>query len=459
MLSSLEGNPNIHSHFRHSSCNIRIKLQTVSRQHTKIENDNGTIYISPLTTNGPTYLNDEVITEPVELYHGDVITIGGRTFRYEKDDLTNATTITGKQSLGSEKDVLTTEISKKLFEHSTSLSLGNLDSSNHTSSSGLFKTPLSDITSSVDNEIRRYSAIDRLKTPPKEGDSELQPSSCLKRKSVGGGRKSISFAAKIERVCTFEKHGKTTEIKRDVSPKTPEHLLALKKNEIVLLEKIDDLLPGELIKPERISDPSDKFILEAYKGDVTLANGFIIEPYQHEMTLQGGFILEPYKGEVTMALQKDMFPAQQEIKRKSQSPVSESSVNSNVHMEEKRVSFTLVAPTPVSMDTIVQIEVPIVEKILGNRVSPKVKKSPKNVLPEFTVTEVEIISSTPTRIKSRVEYWKKKNQEEKTPTSGSEVEEMNIISTHKPRRDRKNRAKVEEPISQPKSTRSRSKKL
>lgn len=69
---------------RHSSCNITIKVNTVSRRHAVIILEENTLFISPATQNGCTFLNGEVLQESVELYHGDVITIEGREFRYEK---------------------------------------------------------------------------------------------------------------------------------------------------------------------------------------------------------------------------------------------------------------------------------------------------------------------------------------------------------------------------------------
>lgn len=222
---------------RHSSCNITIKVSTVSRRHAVIILEDNALYISPATTNGYTYLNGEVLTESVELYHGDIITIEGRNFKYEKySDLETS------KSGDSSKEIYTKEIMKKLFvENNTTVSLGGLSSDSEKSKKSLSNTISKEIT-------------EKVQTPPssKKRKSLIKsPSSTLKRKSTG--RKSISFAKKIERVCTFSKEERTLEIKRDVSPKTPEMGESKptedkRVNDLYILEEIKENLQKNIRK-------------------------------------------------------------------------------------------------------------------------------------------------------------------------------------------------------------------
>jgi hypothetical protein len=60
-----------------------IKIPSVSRKHAKVELINKMVYLTPITQNSPTLVNDETISEPFELRDGDIISIGGRHFRYD----------------------------------------------------------------------------------------------------------------------------------------------------------------------------------------------------------------------------------------------------------------------------------------------------------------------------------------------------------------------------------------
>lgn len=70
-------------------CDIRIQLPVVSKQHCKIEvNDQKAVLINFSATN-PTQVNGSAIDGPVQLTHGDVITVIDRSFRYENDSHQN----------------------------------------------------------------------------------------------------------------------------------------------------------------------------------------------------------------------------------------------------------------------------------------------------------------------------------------------------------------------------------
>lgn len=131
---------------------------------------------------------------------------------------------------------------KKLFVENTTVSLGGLSSDSEKSKKSLSSTSLS-------KELKTTpTKTEKISTP--KSSVKKSPQSCLKRKSTGG-RKSITFAKKIERVCTFSKEERTMDIKRDISPKTPEmdqvNVNEDKKvNDLYLLEEIKENLEKNL---------------------------------------------------------------------------------------------------------------------------------------------------------------------------------------------------------------------
>ncbi|XP_015428051.1 PREDICTED: LOW QUALITY PROTEIN: antigen KI-67 [Myotis davidii] len=75
-------------------CDIRIQLPVVSKQHCKIEvNDQKAVLFNFSATN-PTQVNGSAIDGPVQLRHGDVITVIDRSFRYESDSHQNGSKAT-----------------------------------------------------------------------------------------------------------------------------------------------------------------------------------------------------------------------------------------------------------------------------------------------------------------------------------------------------------------------------
>ncbi|XP_032137893.1 proliferation marker protein Ki-67 isoform X7 [Sapajus apella] len=68
-------------------CDIRIQLPVVSKQHCKIEINEQEAILHNFSSTNPTQVNGSVIDEPVQLKHGDVITIIDRSFRYENESL------------------------------------------------------------------------------------------------------------------------------------------------------------------------------------------------------------------------------------------------------------------------------------------------------------------------------------------------------------------------------------
>ncbi|XP_059254805.1 proliferation marker protein Ki-67 isoform X2 [Mustela nigripes] len=70
-------------------CDIRIQLPVVSKQHCKIEVSGQEAALFNFSSTCPTQVNGAVVTEPVHLKHGDVITIVDRSFRYENESHRN----------------------------------------------------------------------------------------------------------------------------------------------------------------------------------------------------------------------------------------------------------------------------------------------------------------------------------------------------------------------------------
>nr|XP_036867466.1 proliferation marker protein Ki-67 isoform X3 [Manis javanica]XP_036867467.1 proliferation marker protein Ki-67 isoform X4 [Manis javanica] len=70
-------------------CDIRIQLPVVSKQHCKIEIHGLEAILFNLSSTNPTQVNGSAIDKPVQLKHGDVITIVDRSFRYENESHQN----------------------------------------------------------------------------------------------------------------------------------------------------------------------------------------------------------------------------------------------------------------------------------------------------------------------------------------------------------------------------------
>ncbi|XP_062071142.1 proliferation marker protein Ki-67 [Lepus europaeus] len=70
-------------------CDIRIQLPVVSKQHCKIEIIEQEAVLYNFSSTNPTKVNGSIIDGPVQLKHGDLITIVDRSFRYENESHQN----------------------------------------------------------------------------------------------------------------------------------------------------------------------------------------------------------------------------------------------------------------------------------------------------------------------------------------------------------------------------------
>nr|XP_020734998.1 proliferation marker protein Ki-67 isoform X1 [Odocoileus virginianus texanus] len=70
---------------RSIECDIRIQLPVVSKQHCKIEISEQEAVLFNFSSTNPTQINGSTFDKPVQLKHGDVITIVDRSFRYEHE--------------------------------------------------------------------------------------------------------------------------------------------------------------------------------------------------------------------------------------------------------------------------------------------------------------------------------------------------------------------------------------
>ncbi|XP_029104774.1 proliferation marker protein Ki-67 isoform X4 [Scleropages formosus] len=69
---------------RAPECDIRIQVPEVSKEHCRIElNENKEVILTNLSLVNPTRINGKVIQQSKRLNHGDVITVIGRSFRFE----------------------------------------------------------------------------------------------------------------------------------------------------------------------------------------------------------------------------------------------------------------------------------------------------------------------------------------------------------------------------------------
>ncbi|XP_024607357.1 proliferation marker protein Ki-67 [Neophocaena asiaeorientalis asiaeorientalis] len=70
-------------------CDIRIQLPVVSKQHCKIEINGQEAILFNFSSTNPTQVNGSTFDKPVQLKHGDVITVVDRSFRYENESHQN----------------------------------------------------------------------------------------------------------------------------------------------------------------------------------------------------------------------------------------------------------------------------------------------------------------------------------------------------------------------------------
>ncbi|XP_066094448.1 proliferation marker protein Ki-67 isoform X2 [Saccopteryx bilineata] len=70
---------------RSIECDIRIQLPVVSKLHCRIEIKEQKAVLTNFSSTNPTQVNGSAVEGPVELKHGDLITIIDRSFRYEND--------------------------------------------------------------------------------------------------------------------------------------------------------------------------------------------------------------------------------------------------------------------------------------------------------------------------------------------------------------------------------------
>ncbi|XP_051778225.1 proliferation marker protein Ki-67 [Erpetoichthys calabaricus] len=74
---------------RKPDCDIRIQLPHVSKEHCKLEiNENKAVILTNLSLVNPTCVNGNIVPEPKQLKHGDIITIIDRSFRFEYPNAT-----------------------------------------------------------------------------------------------------------------------------------------------------------------------------------------------------------------------------------------------------------------------------------------------------------------------------------------------------------------------------------
>ncbi|XP_011785561.1 PREDICTED: antigen KI-67 isoform X2 [Colobus angolensis palliatus] len=145
-------------------CDIRIQLPVVSKQHCKIEIIEQEAILHNFSSTNPTQVNGSVINEPVQLKHGDVITIIDRSFRYENESFQN-----GRKS---------TELPRKIREQ---------EPARRVSRSSFSPDP--DESEGIPLKRRRVSFGGHLR--PELFDENLPPNTPVKRGETPTKRKSL----------------------------------------------------------------------------------------------------------------------------------------------------------------------------------------------------------------------------------------------------------------------------
>ncbi|XP_049993272.1 proliferation marker protein Ki-67 isoform X2 [Alexandromys fortis] len=80
---------------RSIECDIRIQLPVVSKKHCKIEINDRQAILHNFSSTNPTQVNGATVDEPVQLKHGDIITVIDRSFRYENGNHEDGSRSTG----------------------------------------------------------------------------------------------------------------------------------------------------------------------------------------------------------------------------------------------------------------------------------------------------------------------------------------------------------------------------
>jgi DNA-binding winged helix-turn-helix (wHTH) protein len=73
-------------------CDIVITSKRVSREHTRIHYDDWRIFVEDMGSTNGTFLNEERISEPMQLRDGDKIKVGDVIFTFHDPDVTNQDT-------------------------------------------------------------------------------------------------------------------------------------------------------------------------------------------------------------------------------------------------------------------------------------------------------------------------------------------------------------------------------
>jgi pSer/pThr/pTyr-binding forkhead associated (FHA) protein len=69
-------------------CDIVITSKRVSREHARLVRDGRRVMLEDLTSTNGTFLNDELILEPMELRDGDLVSVGDVKFTFRDPDTT-----------------------------------------------------------------------------------------------------------------------------------------------------------------------------------------------------------------------------------------------------------------------------------------------------------------------------------------------------------------------------------
>ncbi|XP_061259827.1 proliferation marker protein Ki-67 isoform X2 [Bos javanicus] len=163
---------------RSIECDIRIQLPVVSKQHCKIEISEQEAVLFNFSSTNPTQINGSTFDKPVQLKHGDVITIVDRSFRYENESHQD-----GSKSPGFPGQRRDQEASRRVSRSSLSSNPGKAqDSSAHSevTEEAVSGRPVAhgeDVTATHAVSGRQEDHVSR-KTPSRVRSSELPGDTC-----------------------------------------------------------------------------------------------------------------------------------------------------------------------------------------------------------------------------------------------------------------------------------------
>ena len=98
---------------REDSLNFVVRAPSVSRNHAKITQQGDSVWLEDMGSRNGTFVNRKPITEPVEIFHGDVVHLGTAELRIIDTQHTRAINLADEDDGDETKFISTTQLSEK----------------------------------------------------------------------------------------------------------------------------------------------------------------------------------------------------------------------------------------------------------------------------------------------------------------------------------------------------------